>query len=357
MSSRYFSWIKCGKRGYMVEKSHWRQMELPLFLILCVIFILGGIVSSYCVDILRPQKLMVDIVSARKVQSMPVRNIQGDLVVQAFAKKYPVYLSVTSIPDRVDNLPDVLSGIDTSYVKEILVSLPHKFGRTGQEYVIPSSLRAIDKVRIIRTKSDYGPITKFLPALQYIQKQDPEALLIVLDDDHFYPRGMVVEHMYAHAYANKPIITTGKLGVFSDKEHIPHFYRVHRDLLENYWSGKPELLHGVYSIGLQVSGVDRYWIQELLQYEKSLGQDHCFFADDLVVSFALRKKMLPFYEISTQYFQHEMILPMGANFFQDALHLMPLDSKNRDAKKSFTDLTAGDRLSACFKSIAQFEES
>lgn len=62
--------------------------------------------------------------------------------------------------------------------------------RDGKEYIIPEWMKNLQSVEIIRTKIDYGPATKFIPTLERV---DENQNILVLDDDHVYPKSYVEE--------------------------------------------------------------------------------------------------------------------------------------------------------------------
>ncbi|HEY1583395.1 MAG TPA: hypothetical protein VGF73_09895, partial [Chthoniobacterales bacterium] len=66
-------------------------------------------------------------------------------------------------------------------------------------YVIPSTLESIPRLRILRSENDWGPATKFIPALQHeLAMGRPETLLMVVDDDRLYPRDALATYLHYH---------------------------------------------------------------------------------------------------------------------------------------------------------------
>ena len=103
---------------------------------------------------------------------------------------------------------NVLETLDTTHVKEILNQYSQQFGRDGSEYDIPEELKRFPKVRILRPSVDQGPITKLLPAIEYAQSKDKEALVITVDDDTGYPKGTIPELIY-HSVKTKNSVVSG----------------------------------------------------------------------------------------------------------------------------------------------------
>lgn len=85
---------------------------------------------------------------------------------------------------------------DTSYPYEIHFNIPETYNITGEQYVIPEWLTELcdtyPHLKIFRVV-DSGPSTKIIPTLQRVT--DPEAIIIVLDDDQVYHPKMVEEHV------------------------------------------------------------------------------------------------------------------------------------------------------------------
>jgi hypothetical protein len=93
-------------------------------------------------------------------------------------------ISMTTIPDRINNLKLTLSSLltNTQRVDEILINIPHK-SRKGKEYVIPEWLSSCKFITIKRCEYDYGSSTKLLPTLQ---NENKNTNIIVVDDDIIY---------------------------------------------------------------------------------------------------------------------------------------------------------------------------
>lgn len=98
-----------------------------------------------------------------------------------------VVVTLTTIPARTAMLKPVLrSLIDQSEPADrILLALPHAT-RSGEPYPPLSQMALPPGVDVIRCE-DEGPATKVLPALRL----EPDAVLIVVDDDVIYPRHFI----------------------------------------------------------------------------------------------------------------------------------------------------------------------
>ncbi|MEO9482439.1 MAG: hypothetical protein ABJG47_03295 [Ekhidna sp.] len=107
-------------------------------------------------------------------------------------KKSDVIVSFTTIPERIDNIEGTIKSllIQNELPKRINIYLPFKSFRNGKEYIIPEWLKDLKSVDLVRIETDYGPATKFIPA---ILTQDPDQKILVTDDDNIYPPGYITE--------------------------------------------------------------------------------------------------------------------------------------------------------------------
>ncbi len=101
--------------------------------------------------------------------------------------KSKVVITLTSMPNDVENLGEVLGSISnqTLLPHAIYVNLPKKNRRTGAPYVIPEWLREYPRVQILEPSTDYGPLTKLYPALEH--ETDPNTIIVSVDDDKVIP--------------------------------------------------------------------------------------------------------------------------------------------------------------------------
>ncbi len=111
-------------------------------------------------------------------------------------------LSLTTTPRRLNNLhPNGIQAVIYSLINqtiddyEIHFNIPQTNNLTEEPYIIPRWLNILhqeEKIKIYRT-NDYGPITKLYPTIRRID--DPEATIIVVDDDLIYDRNLIKEHL------------------------------------------------------------------------------------------------------------------------------------------------------------------
>eukprot|EP01089_Gocevia_fonbrunei_P004677 TRINITY_DN14715_c0_g1_i1.p1 TRINITY_DN14715_c0_g1~~TRINITY_DN14715_c0_g1_i1.p1 ORF type:complete len:364 (-),score=38.18 TRINITY_DN14715_c0_g1_i1:201-1292(-) len=104
--------------------------------------------------------------------------------------KSRVVVSLTTLPHHLHKLQPTLDSLLKQTVKPdaIYLNLPSVPNpRTGQIYDL--DFAAPDGITILRPYKDYGPLTKLFPAI--LQEQDPETIIITVDDDQLYSADMV----------------------------------------------------------------------------------------------------------------------------------------------------------------------
>ncbi len=107
--------------------------------------------------------------------------------------QHKTYVSLSTSPLRVNKILPVLQSIDLDSIDEILLILPKKY-RNREEYPsLSSEITSFPKLKILRPEIDYGPISKLVPAAEYVT--DPESIIITIDDDTVYKRETFSELM------------------------------------------------------------------------------------------------------------------------------------------------------------------
>ena len=290
--------------------------------------------------------------------TLPIRDMAMSPSLQDFLKQHPVYLSMTTTPERIQYVTRVLASIDTSLVNTIFVVVPQVFARTGQTYQIPDDLQQWDKVHIIRPKNDHGPISKLLPTLELIQERKEDAILITIDDDYIYPRGTIYEHVYHLYQAEGRHATASIIGVLGNQSNMPYAYRITDASLQQVWPDRrPQLLHGVGSIGMFSQHMDSHWLREILQYEASHGQQDCRLSDDLLISIGLRLAGVEFTHIQSDYLSHALLQPMRGVTEVGAIHNISVPAKDWTAWLYRGKVNAiEERLDRCFTMLNQYQK-
>lgn len=101
-----------------------------------------------------------------------------------------VVVSLSTLPDRIANLRGTLECLlrQTRPPDEIVIAIPEFSIRQQRGYLIPAFLKEWPTVRVLHAERDWGPATKFIPAIQAeLASAAPETLIVVVDDDRLYP--------------------------------------------------------------------------------------------------------------------------------------------------------------------------
>merc|ERR1712224_1162125 len=99
----------------------------------------------------------------------------------------------TTIPPRINRIEPVIDSmlVQTWPIAALHLTIPHRYNRTGEAYVIPDWLSSKPGVTISRCE-DMGPGTHLLNGIRI--ERDPWTFLAVVDDDHIYSPDLV-EHL------------------------------------------------------------------------------------------------------------------------------------------------------------------
>ena len=103
-------------------------------------------------------------------------------------------VSLSTLPDRIENLRPTLDCLlaQTRVPDEIVLAIPAQSIRQQRPYIFPDWLATVPKLRILHSERDWGPATKFIPAIQEERAAGrAETLIMVVDDDRIYPRDAI----------------------------------------------------------------------------------------------------------------------------------------------------------------------
>lgn len=198
-------------------------------------------------------------------------------------KDQHVVISLTTTPYRINNIQPTIDSLlaQNINIKNIYLSIPHKFKRDNLEYVIPKWLLENSKVTILRTE-DYGPATKLLGVLE--KKILPSnAIIIVVDDDAIYPDNLALNLAYKAKF--NPDRAIGIMGANPD-------YDEHGEIKKDSALGliKIKKADALVSILQGYAGVAyrSYFFDESI-FEVVNTNTDCFNSDDIFLSFYLAK--------------------------------------------------------------------
>jgi Glycosyl transferase family 2 len=137
----------------------------------------------------------------RRRQSQ-VRFICETLAATAKSDGRRVIVSLSTVPDRINNLRPTIRSLlrQTRPPDEIVLAIPAFSVREQRPYVVPKYISRMPRVRILHCDKDWGPATKFIPAVQEELAAGREnTLIMVIDDDRLYPRDALESYLYYSA--------------------------------------------------------------------------------------------------------------------------------------------------------------
>lgn len=194
---------------------------------------------------------------------------------EASAARPRIFVSMTTIPARMGKVSGCVQSLldQTVPPEKIFISIPRNYRRFGVPDPLPSELSHLDaRVEIVRPREDFGPGTKLLGALDRVPS-DPNALLVLVDDDMIY-RPYMLEAFGAH-FAAHP----GSAASF-------YTYRYKGFLLG-------QGADGFALPANRLAGVDEF-------YRAAVKCPEAFFVDDLWLSYFLWLRRIPIVRLAPQ---------------------------------------------------------
>jgi hypothetical protein len=128
-----------------------------------------------------------------------VRFIRETLAANRTVDHRRVIASLTTVPDRINNLRPTIRSLlkQTRPPDEIVLAIPEFSIREQRPYAVPEYLLRLPRVRILHCGKDWGPATKFIPAVQEeLADGRGSTLIMVVDDDRIYPHGAIETYLY-----------------------------------------------------------------------------------------------------------------------------------------------------------------
>jgi FkbM family methyltransferase len=212
----------------------------------------------------------IPLINGRQTLFINTLNIDGFIEESKLDYNEPkVVVTLSTVPSRLSDTKYGDMGIksclkslnEQSYSNyEIHFNIPYFSSYSGEKYEIPDWIKYYDKIKIFRV-DDIGPATKVVPTIQRID--DPETIIIVVDDDLVYHKDMIKEHSKNQSQRDY-VFGYDSLGtpspVFNDK----------RD-------------HFVISVPFEVEG-------KILQHYKTVSYKRRYFEDDFFAKFVGKTK-------------------------------------------------------------------
>ena len=113
-----------------------------------------------------------------------------------------VIVSLSTVPDRIKNLRPTIRSLlrQTRPPDEIVLAIPEFSIREQRSYVVPKYISRLPRLRILPCRQDWGPATKFIPAVQEeLAAGRGNTLIMVVDDDRVYPRDALESYLHYSA--------------------------------------------------------------------------------------------------------------------------------------------------------------
>jgi Glycosyl transferase family 2 len=128
-----------------------------------------------------------------------IRFIQETLAAKPTSDNCRVIASLSTVPDRIYNLRPTIQSLlkQTRPPDEIVLAIPNFSTREERPYVVPDYISRLPRVRILHCGKDWGPATKFIPAVrEELAAGRKNTLIMVVDDDRIYPRDALETYLY-----------------------------------------------------------------------------------------------------------------------------------------------------------------
>ncbi len=213
-------------------------------------------------------------------------------------KRSNAVISLSVLPSRFKGLKPTLNSLtDQSLLPEkIIINLPQNFERDQSEYDIPYFVEKHPLVEINWIEKDLGPATKLLPTLD-LYKDEPDKLIIIVDDDQIYPQGMVENYVKNSEHLSDAAMTLSGWTVPKTFDHgdkvqryggIVRFYRVDNSVKE---PEQVDCLQGAASFAVKPKLFDG----RVFDFESAPRE--AFFVDDIWVSGNLAWSKSPVYVV------------------------------------------------------------
>jgi len=142
-----------------------------------------------------------------------------------------IIVSLTSIPSRLNNIEPTIKSIVNQTLQPTVVylNLPHFCLKEKREYNIPNFINKYP-IKILKS-ADFGPVTKLIPTL--LQTNDPETLIITIDDDNIYPNNLI--ELLVNKSKEYPNDVIGSSGI--QIGHFPFYtiFRANQSKDNIYW--------------------------------------------------------------------------------------------------------------------------
>ena len=287
------------------------------------------------------------------LNNMPVRDIDSDPAVTSYLQKHPVIVSFTTSPERLKNLTPMLRTLDTTHVTHIWLALPKQYKNEEDYGPVPEEILKFPKLEIIaRDQFDYGPITKMLPAIEKISSLDPDALVISVDDDTGFPKGMINELIY-HSILHPHAVVSGAGNYVEIFGILAEEWPTGSKAKRTPFCGHADLsycdtVEGWRAVAYKPKLVNVERMKQIVRLSKA-----CRTSDDLVISYVLSESRVEKIRITNKYLQD--IHRFDSESDKNALHLVRLNIPGWSPRPSidarFSGTSNSERYQRCVLDI------
>lgn len=153
-----------------------------MIIIFIIVFAIFSSLSVY--HFLSGKRLLLDVWELWQINQNSL--VEADNFCSANPKRSDIIISLTTLPSRIHKLDITLKSLlmQNLSVECINVYIPAYSKREQAYYTIPERFSLLKNVNFIHSDRDWGPATKFIPALESCTERQP---ILVVDDDNFYP--------------------------------------------------------------------------------------------------------------------------------------------------------------------------
>ncbi len=137
-------------------------------------------------NLLSGRRFVHDLLDAYRIKKLTLKEADNHWQIN---EKSSIIISLTTIPSRLPYLEFTLKSllIQTLAPQKIILYLPEFSTRENTRYTIPESLQTLKGLEIVSCV-EYGPATKFIPAIQQLASSQR---IVVVDDDKIYDRNLI----------------------------------------------------------------------------------------------------------------------------------------------------------------------
>jgi hypothetical protein len=139
------------------------------------------------------------LLPVRRRRREQVRFIHETLANGPKSDDLRVIVSLSTVPDRIGNLEPTIRSLlrQTRPPDEIVLAIPEFSLREQRHYIVPKFIARLPRVRVLHCGKDWGPATKFIPAIDdQLTAGRENTLIMVVDDDRLYPRDALETYLY-----------------------------------------------------------------------------------------------------------------------------------------------------------------